>query len=88
MGIPAEKIREKANAIRRQIAADRRALHQIPEIGTDLPQTSAYIKKRLDEMQIQWKDCGEAETPILHNGCRRYMDLGYVLPYILPQNNP
>ena len=24
----------------------------------DLPQTSAYIKKRLDEMEIPWKECG------------------------------
>lgn len=63
MGIPAEEIREKANALRRQITADRRSLHQIPEIGTDLPQTSAYIKKRLDEMQIQWKDCGGSLSP-------------------------
>ena len=44
-------------------SADRRSLHQIPEIGTDLPQTSAYIKKRLDEMQIQWKDCGGSLSP-------------------------
>lgn len=54
----AEEIRRKAEQNRAQITADRRYLHQIPEIGTDLPMTSAYIKKRLDEMKIPWKDCG------------------------------
>lgn len=58
MNIPAEEIQKKAASIRQQIITDRRALHQIPEIGTDLPRTSAYIKQRLDEMQIPWKDCG------------------------------
>lgn len=52
------QIRKMAQNIREQIIKDRRFLHQIPEIGTDLPETSAYIKKRLDEMGIAWKDCG------------------------------
>ena len=52
------QIRKMAQNIREQIIKDRRFLHQIPEIGTDLPETSAYIKKRLNEMGIAWKDCG------------------------------
>ena len=52
------QIQKMAQNIREQIIKDRRFLHQIPEIGTDLPETSAYIKKRLDEMGIAWKDCG------------------------------
>lgn len=52
------QIRKMAQNIREQIIKDRRFLHQIPEIGTDLPETSAYIKKRLDEIGIAWKDCG------------------------------
>ena len=56
--ISAQEIRRRAEEIRPQIIADRRYLHQIPEIGTDLPKTSAYIKQRLDEMGISWKDCG------------------------------
>ena len=58
MVISAEEIKKRAYAIKDQITQDRRILHQMPEIGTDLPQTSAYIKKRLDEMGIPWKDCG------------------------------
>ena len=58
MAVSAQEIKKKAYAIKDQITRDRRCLHQIPEIGTDLPKTSAYIKKRLDEMGISWKDCG------------------------------
>ena len=58
MEISAEEIKKRAYALKDQITRDRRHLHQIPEIGTDLPETSAYIKKRLDEMGIPWKDCG------------------------------
>ena len=54
----ADSIRSMADSIRAQIVQDRRYLHQIPEIGMDLPETSAYIRKRLDEMGIPWKECG------------------------------
>lgn len=33
----------------------RRTLHQIPEIGTKLPKTIAFIKEKLDEMDIPYK---------------------------------
>lgn len=58
MNISAQEVLRKAEKIRARITADRRYLHQIPEIGTDLPETSAYIKQRLNEMGISWKDCG------------------------------
>ena len=60
MTISAEEIRRRAEEIREQIRADRRYLHQIPEIGTDLPQTSAYIKKKLDELGIPGGTAGAA----------------------------
>ena len=34
----------------------RRDLHQIPEVGLDLPQTSAYVAKQLKEMGIPYKE--------------------------------
>lgn len=58
MGKEAEQIRKKAEQIKEQIVEDRRYLHGIPEIGTDLPQTSSYIQRRLDEMRIPWRECG------------------------------
>lgn len=54
----ASLIRRKAEELRKKIAEDRRFLHRNPEIGMDLPNTSAYIGKRLDEMKIPWKECG------------------------------
>lgn len=52
------RILNKAKEIQQQIIADRRALHQIPELGMDLPKTAAYIEERLDEMKIRWKTIG------------------------------
>ena len=38
-----------------QLVAWRRALHQIPEVGTNLPKTVEFIKKCLDEMEISYQ---------------------------------
>lgn len=48
----------KARAIQAQIVADRRMLHQIPEVGVYTPQTAAYIRKQLTEMDIPYRNCG------------------------------
>ena len=49
---------EKARAIEAQIIADRRCLHQIPEVGVYTPKTAEYVTKRLNEMGIPNKPCG------------------------------
>lgn len=54
----AEEIKKRAQELAPQMTEDRRYLHRIPEIGTDLPLTSAYIGRRLDEMGIAWQPCG------------------------------
>ena len=36
-----------------QIIADRRALHQIPELDRDLPQTLAYLRQSLEALDCQ-----------------------------------
>ena len=74
MSVSAEEIRKNAYEIKDQITADRRALHQIPEIGTDLPETCAYIGRRLDEMGIPWKKCG---GPLPEQMTRDYMEAGF-----------
>ena len=38
----------EAEEIRAEITADRRALHRNPEAGSDLPETVAYVKRRLE----------------------------------------
>lgn len=60
MAVSAEQIRKRAYELQEEIRKNRRYLHRIPEIGTDLPKTSAYIKACLDELGIQWKECGGA----------------------------
>ena len=49
---------EEAKALQAQIVKDRRFLHGIPEVGMELPESAAYIEKRLHEMGIQTRRCG------------------------------
>ncbi len=34
-----------------------RSLHRIPEVGRDLPETTAFVKARLDELGVRYRDC-------------------------------
>jgi amidohydrolase len=52
------KIVDRAAALSGEIIRDRRELHRIPEAGVYLPKTSAYVKRRLDEMGIGHRHCG------------------------------
>lgn len=67
------KLVEEARALQDEIVADRRALHQIPEVGMSLPETAAYVSARLDELEIPWRACGMV-TPEL---TARYEQLGF-----------
>ncbi len=40
-----------------QVVQFRRDLHRIPELGGDLPLTSAYIRNLLDSIGISWRPC-------------------------------
>lgn len=44
----------EAQAFANELAAWRHDLHQTPELGNNLPQTSAFIQARLDEMDIPY----------------------------------
>jgi len=44
---------EEVKAVHRDIIKWRRDLHQIPEIGFELEQTSRYIKDRLDRAILE-----------------------------------
>ena len=52
--IPAELLSD-ASAIAGDLATWRHALHQIPELSNELPQTSAYVQARLTEMGIPFR---------------------------------
>lgn len=49
-------ILEEAEALADDIVADRRWLHEHPEIGFDLPQTTAYVADRLREIGLEPKE--------------------------------
>lgn len=48
-------VKEEVKKIEQDIISWRRDLHQIPELGLDLPKTSSYITSKLDEMGIEYK---------------------------------
>ena len=50
----------EAEAIRETIIANRRYLHQIPELGLELPQTAAYVEEKLKEMGYEPKRIGSS----------------------------
>lgn len=52
-------IYQEALAIKDEIIANRRYLHQNPELGLDLPLTAAYVEKKLIEMGYEPKRVGE-----------------------------
>ena len=46
---------EQCKDIQSYLVKARRELHEIPELGKDLPKTSEYIAKELDRMGIKYK---------------------------------
>lgn len=52
-------LRQEANDMQEQLVSWRRALHRMPEVGTDLPQTMAYLQQQLTEMGIESRLHGE-----------------------------
>ncbi|WP_235601423.1 M20 family metallopeptidase [Tissierella sp. P1] len=46
----------KSQEVEKNIINWRRELHQIPEVGLNLPQTSQYIAKQLKNMGIEYKE--------------------------------
>ncbi len=48
-------LREEADALQDQLVGWRRALHQIPETGTTLPQTVKFVTSVLDELEVKYQ---------------------------------
>ena len=53
---------KEAEQLKAAITADRRTLHRNPEAGPDLPETVAYVKKRLEEMGYVPRDLAGGVT--------------------------
>lgn len=47
-------MKDLVNSVMSDVIKWRRHLHQIPELGNDLPQTSAYVAQQLDEMGVPY----------------------------------
>ena len=46
---------QEAYGLKEELIRWRRALHRMPEVGTQLPRTMAYIQQRLEEMGIDYR---------------------------------
>ena len=69
-------ILEDAKSLQETIVEDRRVLHQIPEVGMYLPESVAYLEKRLTEMDIPYRRCGVLPEEIR----QKYVAMGF--PYM------
>ena len=49
---------KEAKEMNEQLLAWRRQIHHHPELGCRLPQTTALVKKALDDMGISWEEIG------------------------------
>ena len=68
--IAPEKLLEAAKALEPQLQEWRRTLHRHPEVGFDLTQTKALVKKALTEMGYTPQDCGKCGVVALAGGKR------------------
>jgi len=61
---------EEVKRVERDIITWRRDLHQIPELGLNLPKTTKYIKDRLDEIGIEYHTLvkGNAVVGLIRGG--------------------
>lgn len=55
-----ETILREAEALREEIVSNRRRIHQIAELGMDLPETVEFVMKKLREYGYEPKKCGRA----------------------------
>lgn len=55
-----QELLSSAQEIKQEILADRRTIHQNPEVGTHLPTTKAYVTKRLIELGYEPQELCES----------------------------
>ena len=66
--LTAKELLGRAQALEPQLVEWRRTLHRHPEVGFDLTQTKALVKKALTEMGYEPKNCGKAGVIALAGG--------------------
>ena len=68
--ITPEELLSAAKELEPQLREWRRTLHRHPEVGFELPQTKALVKKALTEMGYAPQDCGRCGVLALAGGKR------------------
>lgn len=58
----------EAKQLEEKITKYRRDLHQIPELGLDLPKTKSYIMEQLDALQLEYEEVGTSGISVLIRG--------------------
>lgn len=62
------KYYEEAFKLKDETVKMRRELHQIPEVGLDIPKTKEYVKKKLEDMGLEVKEYGSSGLSALIKG--------------------
>lgn len=62
------KIFDRAMELKDTMVENRRELHQIPEVGLELPKTKKYIKEKLESMGLEVKEYGDSGLSALIQG--------------------
>lgn len=52
-----KNLMDAAKALEGELVTWRRAIHEMPELGMELPKTSAYVQKELENMGIHYETC-------------------------------
>src|SRR4030095_10555301 len=63
-----DEIKRSAQRIYSEVIANRRHLHAHPELSFCEYETSGFIKRKLDEMEISWKEMAETEMLAMMQG--------------------
>jgi amidohydrolase len=53
-----QKVQQLANELHASVISNRRHLHANPELSFKEYKTSAFVKERLDQLDIQWTSDG------------------------------
>lgn len=69
------QILQEARQLQNELSAWRRELHQMPEIGMQLPRTASFVKKKLSEMGIECREYPSFScvTAVIGTGSRCFL---------------
>jgi amidohydrolase len=63
-----KRLVQEAQVLQEELVAARRYLHINPEIGMELPKTTAFVREKLEEMGYEPKDVGPSGLSVTVGG--------------------